>query len=349
MIDKSELQAKLLELISSANGPETVSEKFAEFMAYSVENYDGLDAEARALVDRALGELRKQAKGVIEQMPDGSQRRRFERVLGAVEGKHFRAENFLGGLESPTELTLEIIPAARSAFIEILQHVLDFLFDATSRIHQGFDIFSIAGLLYWAVDELLVGMHLAQRAFASQCYTHIRTVDEILDKIQLFHDQPKWTELWVKGSDEEVWKKLRPAEVRKKLGKPKHDPMYSFLSSLGPHGSFRGLQARTAMRAEPKEDGARVLMVWVGGTPQVGHIVWANAICVYSAMKTLAKCGAVMGGWLNEEEVSLVYKSCVDASRRFLLEHLVPWASGEGVDVGPMIEFLQKDPFEADL
>lgn len=349
MIGKDELQAKLFELISSANTPEAMPEKFAEFMAYSVENYDGLDAEARALVDRALGELRKQAKDVIEQMPDGSQRREFERVLGAVECKHFRAETFLGGLESPTELNLEIIPAARSAFIEILQHVLDFLFDATSRIHQGFDIFSIAGLLYWAVDELLVGMHLAQRAFASQCYTHIRTVDEILDKVQLFHDQPKWTELWVKGSDEEVWEKLRPAKVRTKLGKPKYDPMYSFLSSLGPHGSFRGLQARTAMRVEPKGDGARVLMVWVGGTPQVGHIVSANAICVYSAMKTLAKCGVVMGGWLNHEEVLSVYKSTTDTLRHFFLQHLVPWAESQGIDVGPMVEFLQTDPFETEL
>jgi len=348
MIGKNELRERLLEFISSADTPAAMQAKMAEFMAYSIENYERLDAEAKASVDQTLEELRKQAKNAIELMPEGSQKREFERIVGAVEGKHFKAENFLAGLESPTELKLEIVPAARAAFTEVLQRILDFLFDASCRIHQGFDIFAIVGLFYWAVDELLAGMHLAQRAFANQCYTHIRTVDEILDKIQLFHQQPQWTVLWVTGSENEVWKELRPGAVRKKLGQPKHDPMYSLFSSLGPHGTFRGLQARFAMAAKPKEDGSRMLRVWVGGTPQVHHIVWANTMCVYSAMKTLVKCAATLQKWLDHEEVLSVYKSTVETTRKFFREHYVGWAQSEGFDVAPIIEFLEKDPLQSD-
>ena len=346
MIGKNELREKLVEFISSADTPAAMQAKIAEFMAYSIENYEHLDADAKAAVDQTFEELRKQAKNAIELMPEGSQKREFERIVGAAEGKHFYAENLLAGLESPTELKLEIVPAARRAFTDALQRILDFLFDASCRIHQGFDIFAIVGLFYWAVDELVAGMHLAQRAFANQCYTHIRTVDEILDKIQLFHQQPQWTALWVTGTEDEVWKELRPGAVRKKLGQPKHDPMYAFFSSLGPHGTFRGLQARTAMAARPKEDGSRLLKVWVGGTPQIHHIVWANTLCVYTAVQTLVKCASTLGKWLDPEEVSAAYKSAGETTREFFREHYVGWAQSEGLDVAPMIEFLEKDPLQ---
>jgi hypothetical protein len=154
MIGKNELREKLADLISTADTPEAMQAKITEFMAYSIENYERLDAEAKASVDHTLEEFRKQAKNAIELMPEGSQKREFERIVGAVEGKHFKAENFLAGLESPTELKSEIVPAARAAFTEVLQRILDFLFDASCRIHQGFDIFAIVGLFYWAVDEL---------------------------------------------------------------------------------------------------------------------------------------------------------------------------------------------------
>jgi hypothetical protein len=348
MIGKPELRAKLFDLMSSVDTPVALQEKLAEFMAYSIENYEHLDAEAKVSIDRTLEELRNQAKNAIEQMPDGSQKREFERIVGAVEGKHFKAENLLAALETPSELKLEIVPAARAAFMEVLQRILDFLFDTSRRIHQGFDVFAIVGLFYWAVDELLAGFHLAQRGFANQCYTHVRTVDEILDKIQLFHQQPKWTALWVTGSESEVWKELRPAAVRKKLGQPKHDPIYSFFSSLGPHGTFRGLQARTAMAAQANHDGSRMLRIWVGGTPQIHHIVWANTMCVYCAMRALVKCAATLEKWLDHEEVLSVYQSVVGTTKRFLLDHYVGWAQSEGLDIVAITELLGKAPFQTD-
>lgn len=147
-------------------------------------------------------------------------------------------------MNRPLRIDLPIIAAARATFTTILQHLLDVLFDVTRHSYEGVANFGKIGLFYWTVDELLAAFHLAQRGLTSQSYAHVRTVFEIRDKIELFEQQPKWAELWVKGTEQEVWKELRPAEVRKKLGEPKYDPIYSFFSELGVHGSFRGLQAR---------------------------------------------------------------------------------------------------------
>src|SRR5262249_15953030 len=88
MIGKNELRAKFSDLISSADSPAAMQEKIAEFITYSIENYERLDAEAKTSVDRTFVELQKQTKTAIERMPEGTQKREFERVLGAVEGKH---------------------------------------------------------------------------------------------------------------------------------------------------------------------------------------------------------------------------------------------------------------------
>jgi len=341
MIGKAELREKLLQLLASADSPSAMQQVMPQFLSYSIENYENLDAEAKAHLNSVFEELKRQARKAAAVLPEGGPKRNLERVLGTVEGHHFNAADFLSGLESSIKIELPILPAARAAFTDLLQRILDFLFDVTRRIHQGFPIFAITGLFYWAVDELLVAIHLAQRGFANQCYAHIRTVDEILDKAQLFHEKPQWATLWATGSDREVWNELKPAEVRKKLGEPKYDPMYAFFSALGPHGTFKGLQARTALYANPKDEDRRMLKIWVGGTPQVRHIVWTNTMCVYSAVKTLARCSSILAQWLNPEEVAAVNDSAVETTKAFFREHYVAWAKGEGLNVAPIIEFLE--------
>ncbi len=83
-----------------------------------------------------------------------------------------------------------------------LQILLDVLFDATRRTQKGTADFAKVSLSYWAVDEVLVALHLACRGFSNQAYAHIRTAFEMRDKIELFHGAPEWADLWCSGIEQ---------------------------------------------------------------------------------------------------------------------------------------------------
>jgi len=200
---------------------------------------------------------------------------------------------------------------------------------------------------YWIIDELISAFHLAQRAFTNQAYGHIRTGYEILDLIELFDVQPEWAKLWVSGDEQKTWAELRPAAVRKKLGEPKFDPMYAFFSELGSHGTFRGLQARGGGIQNEIKDVTRIKL-FVGGTPQVHHIVWTNSLCVYTALALLVKMTRVFAAYLNAEEIKGVLVADSKANANYFIEYFVEWAKAEGLDYQAALEFLSEAPWTLD-
>jgi hypothetical protein len=284
-ITLAQLKAQLQQLFvesESANASQ-LQAKFWEFIQYSIEHYDVLDEEAKSHIDRVFKGLQEAAKTLADALPDGPEKRQMMRQLSLVGGGHFLAENLIAILESPAQHVHPILAASRQTFAQLLQKALDVLFDATRHTYEGPADFAKIGLCYWAVDELLTAFRLAQCAFTNQSYAHIRTCGEILDLIELFNKQPNWAQLWTTGNDKEVWKDLKPAAVRKKLGTPKQDPMYSFLSQHGSHGTFRGLQARS-LRVNRDDTGEKKsFKIWVGGSPMLPHIVGTNSLCVYTA------------------------------------------------------------------
>jgi len=341
---KGQLQQLFVE--SDTANASQLQAKFWEFMQYSIEHYDVLDEEAKSHIDRVFRELQKAAKTVADALPDGPEKRQMMRQLSLAGGGHFLAENLIAILESPTQHVHPILAAARQAFAQLLQKTLDVLFDATQHTYEGPADFAKIGLCYWAVDELLSAFRLAQCAFTNQSYAHIRTCGEILDLIELFGKQPKWAKLWTTGNDKEVWKNLRPAAVRKKLGAPKKDPMYSFLSEHGSHGTFRGLQARSLRvdRNDAKE--RKSFKIWVGGSPMVHHIVWTNSLCVYTALQLLAKCVSAFSQYLNADEIEGVLETSGEITGQFFREHYVGWAKDAGLKYEPILEFLDKTPWK---
>jgi hypothetical protein len=76
---------------------------------------------------------------------------------------------------------------------------------------------AILGLLYWLFDELTVAQYLARRNYSTLAYTHLRSVMEILDKIELFTMKPETAELWASGNEREIRKKLSPPHVMEML------------------------------------------------------------------------------------------------------------------------------------
>jgi hypothetical protein len=346
-ISLAQLKGQLKQLIeeSDATNASQVQGKLWEFMQYSIENYEALDEEAKSYIDRVFKGLQKAAQAVADALPDGPDKRQMVRQLSLAGGGHFLAENLISILESPSQHLSPVVTAARQAFAQLLQRTLDVLFDATRHTYKGPANFAKIGLCYWAIDELLAAVRLAQCAFTNQCYAHVRTVSEILDLLELFDKQPQWAQLWVTGDDKEVWSNLRPGAVRKKLGAPKSDPMYSFLSEHGSHGTFRGLQARS-LRVDRKDgEDKKSFKVWVGGSPIMHHIVWTNSLCVYTALRLLVKCAGIFAEYLNADEIEGVLKSSGEATGRFFREHYVVWAKEAGLNYGPMVEFLDTAPW----
>jgi len=95
-------------------------------------------------------------------------------------------------LEQKPDKKPEIIDDTRVIFTTKLQNVLDFLLDVREKRQQGVAGFAKISLFYLCIDELLTAFHLTQHAFVNQAYSHIRSIFENLDKIDLFHQQPEW-------------------------------------------------------------------------------------------------------------------------------------------------------------
>ena len=346
-ITLAELKDRLQQLFPDGGSGDLVDvqAKLGEFMQYSVEHYDMLDEEAKSYIDRVFQGLQKEAVARADSLPDGPEKRRILRQLSLAGGGHYQAENLIAILESTPQTTHPIIPAARQAFAQLLQRALDVLFDVTRHSHEGMVPFAQIGLCTWAIDELLAAIRLAQCAFTNQSYAHIRTVFEIMDLIELFRQQPELATLWVSGDDKKVWTELRPKAVRKKLGEPRDNPMYSFLSEHGSHGTFRGLQARSGQSRKQGDADRNKVTVWVGGSPMVHHVVWTNSLCVYTALQLLVKTTGVFANYLNEHEMSEVLQASADLLKDFFRTHYVEWAKGEGLDYETMLEFLNGEPW----
>ncbi|MEE8606220.1 MAG: hypothetical protein V3S55_01340 [Nitrospiraceae bacterium] len=342
-ISFEELKGRLTELIKGIDprNPTALSAAMSDFLQFSVQNYESLDDEAKAALDKAFDSLRETGKAAVDAMPEGVEKRQALRLLEMAKGNHFSAEGLLRILESPSEVKHPVVEAGRPVFLDVVQHTLEVLFDTTRHTHEGAASFAKIGLSYWMIDELLSAFHLAQRAFTNQAYTHIRTVFEILDKIDLFDKEPKWAAVWVNGDEKEVWNELRPAKVREKLGEPKHDPVYSYFSRLGPHASFEGLQDRSA-EVKQTDGGRRRFSVWVGGCPMLHQVVWTHTYCIYTAFRALLTCIKVFRGFLNEEEMKKTISLTSDKVATFLVDHHVEWAKKEGLDYQPLLDHLQK-------
>jgi hypothetical protein len=347
-ITLAQLKDRLQELFAGADttDPTGLQGKFWQFMQCSIEDYDQLDEEAKSYIDNGFAALQKIARTIADKLPEGLEKRQTLRQLGLAGGGHFQAENLISILDSPPQHVLPILPAARQAFAQLLQRTLDVLFDATRHTHEGLANFAKIGLCYWAIDELLAASHLAQRAFTNQSYAHIRTDYEILDLIELFDRQPEWAELWMTGDDKEVWSKLRPSAVRKKLGAPKVDFMYSFLSEHGSHGTFRGLQARSLKFVRQGDEGSKGFKIWVGGSPIVHHIVWTNSLCVYTVLQLLVKSARIFAAYLDAEEMKGVLQTSGEVTGQFFRQHYVGWAKDAGLNYEPVLEFLNNAPWK---
>lgn len=345
MISEEELKEHLKSLLCKVkiDGMQTIYQKMWEFLTYCSDNYDKLSAKAQKRVDNAFGSLGESLSEVIESLPEGKQKRQCQRIHARALGKHWYVKGLVDALESPPRLEVAILKETRQIFLRRLQDILDLLFDVLKHKHRGTARFAQIGLLCLCADELLAGFHLAQHTYTNQAYTHIRTIYECLDKITLFIQQPKWANVWLGEDKKTILKELSPAAVREKLGQKRFDPIYSFLSTLGPHGTFEGIRARTGMSAETSPKKSTEIGIWVGGCPQEYHVIVTNFFLIYVSLSIMIEICGVFDDYLDKEEATEVLQSTMDEFRRFTLTHVIQWAKERRLDTSQMEEFLNNE------
>jgi len=236
--------------------------RITEVFNYAFDDKNELDDQAKARVDELMKGFAEIMGEGVAKLPDSPDKRSMQRKIAAVKGKHFSVTGMARGLASEPP-DLPVARAAKPIFQRILQSVLDVLFDATRGKQKGVGQLGTLSMFYWAVDELNVAFHLAERKYATQAYGHLRTVYDLLEKIELFHKQPQWAEVWAGSDTQKILRELSPGGVRKKLGRPKFDFVYSFLSELGSHGTFEAVRRRVVKRKQENRDPH--IAIWVAG------------------------------------------------------------------------------------
>ena len=126
------------------------------------------------------------------------------------------AEELVGVLEGKSPQVAPIFGDARKVFTQVLQRVLDLLYNISKKSGSGPGEFAKIGLASFCVTEMLAAFHLAQHSFVNQAYAHVRSVFEHLDKIELFHEQPQWAYLWCSDTPEDAKRAL--SELKHKTG-----------------------------------------------------------------------------------------------------------------------------------
>ncbi len=245
--------------------PEQLRDKVKEVLDYAVANESSMDDEANAYFNNFMDTVAGLFEREISNLADSPDKRKMLRLVAGVKRKHHKAETFLKRLGMPYPVPIQIVEAARPIFLDAQQSVLDLLWDATQQSQQGVAQFATLGLFYWTVDELTAAFYLAERRYTTQAYGHLRTVHDLLEKAELFFHQPEWADVWASDDKKEILKELSPGAIRRKLGRPKFDPVYGFFSELGNHGTWEALRKRVKQTGKRK-DRAQVAMR-IGGTP----------------------------------------------------------------------------------
>ncbi len=348
MITKADVGKKLKEIFESVNPKDQadLSGVLQLFFQYIKEHYGELDEEVQKSFDKMIDETLPEVKRAIDELPEGREKRQLRRMWKDASGKHFNSESLVKILEQPAQGETEALKEIREIFINSLQNILDLLSDAVEPSRRGIAEFAKLGLFYLCVDELLAAFHMAQHSFVNQAYSHIRSILEAMNKIELFNRKPEWAELWASVDPKQKKQQLRelsPSSIRKKLGGERYDPFYGFFSEFGPHGTFRAIQTRSARKPE-LIDGKPQIHFWIGGCPFEHNIIFINSYLLFSLGLVLSKVGSIYAHLLNREEVTEILNQIMEDSKRFNEAHFIPWAQKAGLDVSPLIEYWKKLP-----
>lgn len=311
-----------------------------EHLMYCLSNYDHLEPEAQKVTDDLQEQLTAMVEEQLEAMPDTIEKRKIRRLSRGSKGKRLYSDGYIKVLESPVDTAKvhAIYNKTRELFAKNLQIIMDFYQDITDNTLNGPAMFCKLTLIGVCIDELLVAFHLSQRSYAGQSFSHIRTIQECIDLVELFNKEPKWADLWTSDKpSKEIWKDLKPSKVREKLGKDEvFGKIYSLLSGSGSHPSFEMLRTRCRMAIKLTPKGHRQFSVSVGGTPKTKEAIFSHLFVLLSMVMVLAQMANSFKQFLNEAEIVETLKSMTDEFTGFVIEFLVKPLEDAGKDMSDM-------------
>jgi len=304
-ITGSQLRKRLQESLKSVKpgDMQAINQKLCEHLKFATDNYDALEADAKQQIDGTMNGFQKDLGLVLDKLPDSRDKRILKRLHRGMLGKRVMVDLLLKELETSPILEDDNIAKTRMSLIDELQRLTDFFCDICDNTLRDSAAFAQLSLLGMCVTELVVALHLAYHFYTNQAYSHLRTVIECVDKIELFRRETKWADIWYSGDGRAIWKELSPKKVRVKLGKPTYDPVYGLLSDLGPHGSFQAVQARTYRSLKQSSKGNPLIQQWLGSCPAEHHVIFINGGLFYGVYLVLLQTVKSFGHFLNAEEV----------------------------------------------
>lgn len=213
MISKNDISLKRAEFFSQER---PFNQNLGDFLKWLTENDSNFDTDAKTYSDTLFNNLFSAAEKNARNLPESPERRHAIRTAVAGQNKHYKAEQFLNGLEMPPTENDEIAKKWSTLVLDGTQIILDFLFDITDSGKQENYRIVFIGLFYNCVDEITAAHSLARHHYFLQANTHLRTILEILDRTELFARDSKWIDLWSSNDGKKIWNELRPKAVRKK-------------------------------------------------------------------------------------------------------------------------------------
>ena len=310
-------------------------------MKFALKHSAELDPEAKEIVDKqfdVLEELNDEMIEKIRQQPDSKSKRETIRIHRKAKGSHFEIQYLIQQLEKGPKPEDELAQDAHAAFNSVIQLLLDYLCDITeNRLTGGGQTLAQLGLFYSAIEEAYIALHLADHSFAPQSMSHTRHVLESADLITLFQKDPNYLNYWT-SADYKEREKVSPANVREALGEERFDPIYSLLSEIGSHSSFKYVQ--TKMQREVKEGEKDIpgegevmnVRINLGGTSDSFHALQAYVACVASILKILKRVVDVYGQHLLKTEVEKEITEVMEKHKAFMEKHYFPILKKAGIN-----------------
>ncbi len=338
---------KLKELIKE--DPQTA---IYRLLAYGLLHYDELTQDAQKHIDNLEETVLKVTGDAISKLPESPEKRKALRLHRGATGKRLMADSHIGYFENPVKSENKIADDVKVAFRGQIQYILDFYQDILKNTLSGTATFSKVTLLGACITELLVTFHLSQRHCAAQALSHIRTIHEALDLIDLFNKEPDAADLWMSDKpSNEVWDKLKPSKVKARLKKDGiYWKLYNLFSDLGTHPSFNMMRTICRKSMEKSEKGNPQFLINITGSPKTKEAIFTHIFLLMATMSVLGALITTFGKRLDENEIKEALgkfgNDLADISEKYLIKPIKD-AGGtvEGLSLRESLDELMKKMF----
>ena len=313
------------------------------FTSEAFHHYENATDDGKAYFDDWLSRFYEMWEVLLQQAPDDASVRKMKRQVAIARKKHHEAKKFIQYFPTILDEEAPLTTEAATVLGNTLQCLLDILHDAMQKSMEGPAGIAILGLLYSLFDELTVAQYLARKNYSTLAYTHLRSVMEILDKIELFTKQPEEADIWASGNEHEVWKKLSPPRVREKLGRSNLDHVYRYFSEQGAHATFTATRQRLRLTKDESKE-PREIAIKLGGVKDRVRQTSVLIYCIQLAGNGIVKAQSAFTDRLDDVDITEMVTKLTNETNIFY-GHFLDRFDRSNVDMEPLeivISVLQK-------